>query len=241
MILGDPIIFGGSGGPSSSDAILIVTVPTGSTVTATKGGVTLTPTMWVKAADSTLDCAMFSIKASQFDSTTPWIVTATNGTDTTSGDVLITTNKEYEVVLSYKLVIISPSIMSLSTLQGNTRFANDAQYSKITQEDNYFVYNATGATSRGWQWKTLVDCANYNYLVIRGYKNGSNEVHFGFGDSLTASVTSLNNIADGTLSTTSLDITTLDISTKNGSYYFGIYTRAVCSVYVQEIYLANTP
>lgn len=92
---------GGGGGPTASDAILIVTVPTGSTVTMTKGGVTLTPTMWVKAADTSLDCAIFSIPASQFDSTTPWTITATGGTDSASDTVLITSNKEYEITLSF--------------------------------------------------------------------------------------------------------------------------------------------
>ena len=93
-------VVGGGGKLKGTDAVLIVTVPTGSTVTATKGGTTLTPTMWVKAADASLDCAIFSIPASQFDSTTPWTITATDGTNTASTTVLITTNKEYEVSLN---------------------------------------------------------------------------------------------------------------------------------------------
>lgn len=90
---------GGGGGPSSSDAILTVTVPTGSTVTMTKGGVTLTPTMWVQAADPTLDCALFVIPPAQFDSVNPWTVTATNGTYTSSDTVTIDSNKQYDMEL----------------------------------------------------------------------------------------------------------------------------------------------
>lgn len=92
---------GGGSGPSASDAILIVTVPTGSTVTATKGGVTLTPTMWVSEADPTQDIAIFVISPSLFDSVNPWTVTATNGVDTDSATVVIDDNKEYEVVINY--------------------------------------------------------------------------------------------------------------------------------------------
>ena len=104
MILGDPITFGGSGGAlSASDAILVVTAPTGSTVTATKGGVTITPTIWVTAEDPTLDCAIFSIKPSLFDSVNPWTVTATLGTDTASDTVIIDDNKEYDLELSYSI------------------------------------------------------------------------------------------------------------------------------------------
>lgn len=91
---------GGAGGAGlkDTDAVLVVTVPTGSTVTATKGGVTLTPTMWVTAADSTLDCAIFSIKASLFDAVSPWTVTATHGTVTRTAQVIISENKEYEML-----------------------------------------------------------------------------------------------------------------------------------------------
>lgn len=92
---------GGGGGPSASDAILTVTVPTGSTVTATKGGVTLTPTLWVTAADATLDCALFVVTPAQFDSVNPWTVTATLGSDTASNTVIISSNEQYDLSLWY--------------------------------------------------------------------------------------------------------------------------------------------
>ena len=95
----------GSGGPSASDAILTVTVPTGSTVTMTKGGLTLTPTMWVQAADNTLDCALFVISPSLFDSQNAWNVTATLWRDTASDTVTIDSNEQYDVVLSYSLYL----------------------------------------------------------------------------------------------------------------------------------------
>lgn len=107
------VVGGGGGGKlKNTDAVLIVTVPTGSTVTATKSGVTLTPTMWVKAADASLDCAIVSIPASQFDSTTPWTVTATLNSDTASTTVLITTNKEYEVELSFRYMLYNNGVIA---------------------------------------------------------------------------------------------------------------------------------
>lgn len=96
------MVGGGGGSIKDTDAILIVTVPTGSTVTMTKGGVTLTPTMWVQAEDNTLDCALFVIAPSMFDAVNAWTVTATLDPDLeTSTTVLITTNREYEVELRY--------------------------------------------------------------------------------------------------------------------------------------------
>lgn len=114
MILGDPITFGGSGGLSASDAILVVTVPTGSTVTATKGGVTLTPTMWVTAADPTLDCAIFAISASLFDAVNPWTVTATLGTDSSSNTVIIDSNNQYDLELRYSVYIYREGVSGLA-------------------------------------------------------------------------------------------------------------------------------
>lgn len=99
---------GGAGGAGlkDTDAVLVVTVPTGSSVTATKGGVTLTPTMWVTDADPTLDCAIFSIKSSLFDAANPWTVTATLGTGTASDTVIIDSNKQYDVgPIRYPLVL----------------------------------------------------------------------------------------------------------------------------------------
>ena len=90
---------GGGGGPAYTDAILLVTVSTGSTVTATKGGVSLSPTMWVKAADTSVDIALFAIPASLFDSVNAWTVTTTLGTATESKTVVIDSNKEYEIEL----------------------------------------------------------------------------------------------------------------------------------------------
>ena len=104
----------GGGGPSASDAILTVTVPTGSTVTATKGGTTLTPTMWVSAAAQWEETALFVIPAAKFDAANPWTVAATINSTTTSATIIIDDNQEYEVDLrTYVFVssgVLNPAI-----------------------------------------------------------------------------------------------------------------------------------
>lgn len=154
MIYGNPLIFGGSGGgsgPSASDAILTVTVPTSSTVTATKGSVTLTPTMWVQAADATLDCALFSIPAAQFDATTPWTVTATLGTDTASDSVTVSSNKQYDIILEYGLYLIKNNQLVLPVT--TTTYAN------VSQTDNGYKvqHNGSAAAYRGAAYWQLTD------------------------------------------------------------------------------------
>lgn len=101
---------GGGGGISENRAVLVARVPAGSTVTATKGGVTLTPKMWVVESDPTQDIALFVIAPSLFDSVNPWTVTATLGTDTVSDTVIIDDNKEYDVELSFTLWFVKDGI-----------------------------------------------------------------------------------------------------------------------------------
>ena len=145
---------GGSGGPSASDAILTVTVPTGSTVTATKGGVTLRPTMWVQAADPTLDCALFVISPSLFDAQNPWTVTATLGTNTASDTVTISANKQYDMVINYRVPAAyqeveylavngtsGPHIITRHTPTNNDEYEVTFQYTGVP-DNNTWVFGS---------------------------------------------------------------------------------------------------
>lgn len=97
---------GGGGGISNTSALLCVTVPTGSTVTAEKDNVVLTPQMWTLADDSTQDCAIFFIDPSLFDSENAWEITAAMSGHTTSELVVIDSPSEYSITLIYRLYII---------------------------------------------------------------------------------------------------------------------------------------
>lgn len=161
---------GGSGKLKNTDAVLIVTVPTGSTVTATKGGTTLTPTMWVKAADNTLDCAIFIIPASQFDSTTPWTITATDGTNTASDTVLITTNKEYEVVLNF---LVPAAYQAVEFIQANgTQYINTGVPARVQIRCEIDAQSVTTNPSD----QTLLGgngTGTQNDVVVIGYNHAS--------------------------------------------------------------------
>lgn len=132
---------GGGSGPSASDAILTVTVPTGSTVTAAKGGTTLTPTMWVQAADATLDCALFVIAPAQFDSVNPWTVTATLVTDSATATVLIDSNKQYDVELSYHYFLYNKGTQFPSRPGGGWDASMDS--ATVFQSDHIHLYGGT--------------------------------------------------------------------------------------------------
>lgn len=149
---------GGGSGPSASDAILTVTVPTGSTVTMTKGGVTLTPTMWVQAADNTLDCALFVISPSLFDAVNAWTVTATLSDETASDTVTIDSNKQYDVELTYNYYLFKSGIGSVIPLTyGHESLAT------ISVGTSEISVNYT--TNSGYQ----IYCCNTNAIDLSGF------------------------------------------------------------------------
>lgn len=215
----------GGGGPSASDAILTVTVPTGSTVTATKGGVTLTPTMWVQAADATLDCALIVIAPAQFDATTPWTVTATLGTDSTTATVTIDSNKQYDLSMAAKFFIRDGVLVDpLFEIFGN-----------VTASQGSGVYTIqTTSNNTGGIKSASVDLSRFTTIVLdlssgcKSWKGtGVPAVGYGIGIALSddnvvgfVGSTYLNN---GTGSITQGQYT-VDVSAVNGPY------EVACSV-----------
>lgn len=176
---------GGSGGGKlkDTDAVLVVTVPTGSTVTATKSGTTLTPTMWVKAADNTLDCAIFSIPASQFDSTTPWTITATLGTYSATATVTIDSNKQYDLSMAAKWFIRDGVLVNpLFEIFGN-----------VTASQGSGVYTIqTTSNNTGGLKAANVDLSRFTTIVLElssGCKSwkGTGVPAVGFGNGIKVS------------------------------------------------------
>lgn len=145
---------GGSGGISENRAVLVARVPAGSTVTATKGGVTLTPKMWVVEADPTQDIALFVIAPSLFDSVNPWTVTATLGTETASDTVIIDDNKEYDVVLSFNLYVIHNGVYGTRPL---------VKYSGTDDVagEGYRIYKTPGSSDTVYYTDAQIDLTDY--------------------------------------------------------------------------------
>lgn len=220
---------GGGSGPSASDAILTVTVPTGSTVTATKGGTTLTPTMWVQAADATLDCALFVIGPSLFDAVNPWTVTATLLTDTASDTVMISSNKQYDIKLIYEYMFVKNGV--LNTLFPWYIDETTHTGSSITQESGAVRFVTGGNITTVFSTQNPVDLTDYTALrmtVISGasYRGGNYMPCIGVGRNRPTSggtPASISGIDAFTLLNTQTGAIqgtyTVDISALNGLYY----------------------
>lgn len=219
------MVGGGGGKLKDTDAVLVVTVPTGSTVTATKGGVTLAPTMWTKAADSTLDCAIFSIPASQFDSVNPWTVTATLGTKTDSDTLLINSANEYDIFLAYGVYLFDNGDQCITVTGGWVDGAKAAS--------GYSVVPVTISTAIGYSYSSAAQqsfARTNNKIAL--YDGDTIKVNCSFTGKVSVYVVSLNTadwyssytLAEYVSTTTSETVHELAItSDMEGYVYVGAY------------------
>lgn len=222
---------GGSGGVSESNAILMAHVPTGSTVTASKSGVILTPKMWVSGSTADEDVAMFIFSPAQFDSTTPWTITATDGMDTPSDTVLITSNKEYETELSFATYLYKDGDQYSSTTGGwggNGTYTLSASYIDVPL--------ASGGDNVNVRTNAKIDLTDYATLYFEW--DGSIQIGTG-GTNLTMWVASSqisnngisapsgatiqNQVGNSQTGTITLGTSQLDVSNLSGEYYIGFH------------------
>lgn len=221
------MVGGGSGGGlTDGSALLSVTVHTGSTVTATKSGVTLQPSLWLSGADASTEVALFAFLPSQLDSTTPWTITATIGTTTISGTVYITSNKEYEVSLATKYLYnagdqctdVTGGWRSYPTPIANGYTADSATFNA----NDIYLYCRGALISCATDTIGQIDVTSYTKLHVEytGANIGANYVRWGLRSSNTG-------YYDKAFVVYSTDVNSrvIDISSVSGSYYvfFGLH------------------
>ena len=85
----------------------------GSSVTATKGNITLSPSIWNRNANNTQDCAIFTIPSSTFDNTA-WTVTFTLGERIGSNTIIVNSAKKYNMEL-YDILLYSNGVIGSAT------------------------------------------------------------------------------------------------------------------------------
>lgn len=233
---------GGAGGAGlkDTDAVLIVTVPTGSTVTATKGGVTLTPTMWVTAVDPTLDCAIFVIKASLFDSQNAWSVTASLSGITASDTVTIDSNKEYELRIKYPVYLYRDGTEYVTF--GTSGYSYES-LTLIAFEKQATALYCAGASGDGKLrligTTATVNCGGYSKLSVD--VDISAAALTGMWLSVTANKTLSNSMSYVSANTTGQYTIDYDISNMNGNYYIALTSGNARNAtgYVKAIYLTE--
>lgn len=224
---------GGGGGPTAADAILTVTAPAGATVTATKGGTTLTPTLWTAAADATQECALFVISAAQFDATTPWTVTATSGTDTATDTVTIDSNKQYDVWLSFGYYLYRNGD-EFTTRTGGWEWANS--------NSGTYVNNTTAGQMEvkitGSSYQTFLHTINTvsvsEWSTVKCLIQTNKSLNLVISTSNERTATAVVSESTGVLS--DFAEVTLDVSSQIGLYYIGFRTASSATYAVKAVW-----
>ena len=233
---------------SSSDALITVLVETGSTVTATKGAVTLTPTMWAVSDDAAADYAIFIVSSTLFDSVNAWTVTATKGSKTATKTVTVNEAKEYGLSLKFKIFLLQygtfvsgvtwtvSGYSTASFTQGENRVtlrsASDVRQQSGMATTNS-TYNLTGMSS------IRLFLYEYSSNKYGQSRNTTTVPAFGVSTSIptitSSSATVAGWVASQHMTVTSNYITTgqwtLDVSELTGQHYISISVGGTSSFY----------
>ena len=234
---------GGGGGLQSTDAILRVIAPAGSTVTISKGGVSKSDLGHENAADHTLYDYYFIIHASQFDSVNPWTVTATLGAHSKSSTIIIDTADEYDMVISYTLWLVRNGVSEFGTItpmalkatsEATTGYAPTVSYGTGYVQIGYSsVASSNGGGGIGYWSDAKIDLSKYSNLHIDGTvrnpssyaENVASSAWTSFGNSQQDNRVLYANITNSKESTSYVAYNTdIDISEAVDTAYFGVKT-----------------
>lgn len=226
------MVGGGGGSLKDTDAVLIVTVLTGSTVTATKSGTTLTPTMWVQSADNTRDTAIFIVKASTFDANA-WTVTAVSSDNTKSQSrtVVINAAEEYSIDIYFgrlywdgdKCTAVTGGWEQYNINAGSTYTRKDIRVTENVTD--MFLQGSTTAKSFGVYGITnQIDLSPFSTLYITFSEVGVSNYtpHLNVLSANSASRVTDVQVTVLDLYTAGVGTRSLDVSGLNSSYYIGI-------------------
>lgn len=167
----------------TSRAVIHVIAPSGSTVVFKKGSTTMKTVSSSDALpnnnDSTMQDYYCSVASGDYGS---WTITATLGTDTESDTVTISTNKQYDIVLSYRVPLYYEGTyynnLSGGFVTTQRRYDAGSAAGKnptITNNTTYFrFYIDTGGGT--YQTANKIDLTNFNVLRIsaKGYVKDAN-------------------------------------------------------------------
>ena len=171
----------GGGGLTGNKALLKIKAPTGSTITVSKDG--FSKIIKVNNID-----ALNSYWSWWFFETVDygtWTVTATSGTQTASDTVLIASNKEYEIELSFQLVLFENG-----TWADITGGITSTQCTIVDGDlRSIGSYNSVGK----WCANNQIDVSNYTTLrMLSKVVSGSSSYKMWFGTSDSNNIPSSN-------------------------------------------------
>lgn len=210
---------GGGASVKPADALLRISVPTGSTVVVSRAGVILSPNFYT--VESTEDHLYFVIPHRIF-SDTAWSITATRGTGATqesaTDSVVINAPGEYDKTVLYDLVLFDWNKMTAAQMEAAFRSAGHGGQSYVHDVAGYIGlrYKTTNSSTKSWVIIQNIDLSSirYNNLHFQAYASANNFVTVGLTVDpvdTTAQVDSSSFTVSSPVSTTATHIQ-LDIS-----------------------------
>ena len=222
---------GAAGGLSANAAVLHVRASVGSTVTATNGSVTKTVTpqkAHTDSGDGKLAVYLFSVATQNYGT---WTVTASNGSKTKSATVTISSNKEYDIDVSFIQYIYRRGNVykpELGGWSGNGLYMFEVEYLDVaptsgTRYTNLWTnakIDVTVFTKLVFVWEGSFSCGTGGTNLMMWVAN-SQISNMGVSSPTGATLQDkLGGNNDGTivLGTRQINVTTL-----SGSYYIGFH------------------
>ena len=144
-------MIGGGGSFTTTDAILRVQAPANAIVTISKGGTVKTDYGHENIADPTVYDYYFIIHQSQFDSLTPWSVTATVQGITNTKTIIINASDEYDLIFKCK---VPDEYQEVEYLQANNApwlspdWQVDDDYLTSSKVEIGYLFTAVESTGR---------------------------------------------------------------------------------------------
>ena len=233
MIIGDGIVLG-AGGETAS---IIVTAPTGSTVTCTTpGGIVLTAT----EVSGTWTFTKLKVYGT-------YTVTATNGTKTATQDVLVDSATQYDIELEYKLWLYKDGD-ECENITGGWVGTDGGYYASGNYTSGVKTANSLlldGSTDGGYDkylgTNYAIDFTNYSVLKCERIAVTANESHptirvLGDNGRFCGS-SNIIVIAGGTISN-QVEILEADVSSVTGAHYVVVAcTSSSGKGYVYKVWL----
>lgn len=201
------------GGGNFTKSVIIVTAPTGSTVTCSNGST-------VKKAEEKNGTWIFG----GLDAGT-WTVTATQGTKVSAKEVGVAANTVAFVQLTYSLNLLElPESEWTEYLASSIAAWNDDGSLEMTQK-------SSGNGSRWTMLSPLVNLTNYDTLTLAVTHVSGTETDMIFGVTKINQYQSTGAAAANSFKTSGLY--TLDISQLSGEFYCGLYSVGKNNTHVE--------
>lgn len=177
---------GGGGSIQPTDAVLRVIAPAGSTVTISKGGVTMSDSGHENVLSPSTYDYYFGIRQNLFDSQNAWTVTATLGTDSASDTVIISEPDVYTVSIEYKLWLVKNGQIVGGNLVAINKSQSSSAYTgyivpTVTYASSYVQASFSNATHHGGgmaYFPSLIDLSQYSGFYVQGSSfNSTNDAN----------------------------------------------------------------